>query len=92
MNDGAEVRADAVHDERLARNVHGVRDAGVSGDDFLDPVHHLDGAGLRRGIRELHIDDEIALVLIRNESARDHRVAEIGQAEQAGVNAAERRR
>ncbi len=66
-------------------NVHDVRDAGVCGDDFLDLVHHLDGAGLRRGVGELHIDDEIALVLIRNEAARNHGVAEIGQAEQAGV-------
>ena len=42
-------------------------------DDLLDLVHHRDGAVLRRGVGELDIDDQIALVLIGNEPARNHR-------------------
>src|SRR5690348_5885966 len=55
-------------------------------DDFLDAVHDLDGACLRGRIGELHVDDEIALVLIGNEAAGDHGVTEVGEAEQPDVD------
>src|SRR5262245_32619968 len=61
-------------------------DAGGLSDDFIDPRQHGLGALERCGIRQLNIEEGVALVLLRNESDRYLGEAEISQAEQSQID------
>ena len=59
---------------------------GVFMRDVGQPIQHRVGAIDRGRIRQLHGDDEIALVLLRNEAGRHRLEAEIRQDEQADID------
>ena len=83
---GAEVRAEGVQDERLPRDGHRVRDPGRLQGDPLDLRGRLGRALQRGGIRQLDVRDQVALVLDRDEPGGDAGHAEGRQAEQADVD------
>ena len=54
--------------------------------DLLDLLHHVLRPLRRRGIGQLHVDQQIALVLRGNEARRRVDEAELGQGQQAAVD------
>ena len=64
----AEVGRVGVHQDRLAGDRHGVRDARQLAGDPLDLLHHLLGPLQRRRVGQLHVDQQVALVLRRDEA------------------------
>ena len=59
----------------------------VSQGDLFDLLHHVLGPRRRGGVGHLHVDEQVALVLLRNEAGRRVREAPPGQAQQAAVDA-----
>ena len=47
-----------------------VRDAGVLRRHVIPPLRRLGRCALRGSVREVHDDDEIALILLRDEAGR----------------------
>src|SRR4029077_20566208 len=82
---GAVVRAVGVQDERLPWNRHGVGRAGCLQSDFCDGVADLDRALQRGRIRQLNVGEEVALVLDRDEAARNAAEAQTRQTEQTNI-------
>ena len=58
---------------------------GMSLGDLLDVAHHLLRAAERSRVGQLHVDQQIALVLRRNETLGRLREADIGQHQQSAV-------
>ena len=66
----AEIGRIGVHQDRLARDRHGVLDSGQIVGQFLDRAHgHLRPLERRR-VGQLHVDQQVALVLRRDEAGR----------------------
>ena len=59
---------------------------GVFQGDLFDALHDLAGPLHRRRIGQLHVDEQIALVLRRNESLGGPVESEHGEGQQAAVN------
>ena len=82
----AEVGRVGVQQDRLAGDRHGVRDARASRWRSRSIVlHHLLGALERRRVGQLHVDQQVALVLRRDEPGGRLREAPVGQPQQAAV-------
>ena len=78
-----QVRRVRAQQQRLAGDAHGVRDAVGGMGDIVQPRHH--GFGARDGGRvgQLHVDQQIALVLLGHEAGR--RAAELGSRSSTGA-------
>ena len=63
-----------------------VLDARNSAGDLLHFVGHGDGPLERRRVGQLDVDDQVALVLLGNESDRHLRQPQVGQAHQPQVH------
>ena len=82
----AEVRGIGVQQDRLAGDGDGVLDAlGFQG-DLLDALDHLVGARHGGGVGELHVDQQIALVLLRDEAGGGAHEPQPSQAQQPAVD------
>ncbi len=81
----AEVGAVGSEEERLAHDPDRVGDAGGL---LRDPLHPGDGLGAslgRRGVGELDVHEEVALVLLRDEARGEARHADVGEGEEAAI-------
>ena len=66
----AQVGRVGAQDQRLAGDAHGVLDARRLAGDRLDLGHDALGALHRGGVGQLHVQQQVALVLLRNEARR----------------------
>jgi len=82
---GAEVRRVGVQQNRLARDRHCILHPFGLQRDVVDLLHHHLGALHGRGVGQLHVHQQVAFVLQRNEAARSLLETPIGRVEQAAV-------
>ena len=83
---GAEIGGIGVQQDRLAGDGHGVLDPFRAIGDGLDAAHDLLRPLDRRGVGQLHVHQQVALVLGGNEARRRVGEAPPGQRQQAAVN------
>ena len=83
---GAEVGAVGLQQNRLAGHAEGVIDAGNLRGELVDLLH--DGFGAEHGgrIGQLDVDQQIALILFRNETGGGVRHRPVGGEQQSAVN------
>ena len=79
---GAEVGRVGPQQDRLARHGHGMLDTRRLVRDFLDPGHDAHRALQARGVRQLHVHQQVAFVLRGNEPRRGLVEAPPGQVKQ----------
>jgi len=83
---GAEVGRVGAQEDRLPGDGDGVLDPRRLEGDFLQALDDLAGARDRCRIGHLHVDEQVALVLLRNETGRRTGEAQPGQDQQTAIH------
>ena len=85
-NVGAEIGAVGLQQDGLAGDAEGVIDAGNLRGNFVDLLHDRFGAEHGGRVGQLHVDQQIALILFGDEAGGGVRHRPVGGEQQAGVD------